>query len=150
MRDGILFSDNQTLTNLTSTGVKSTDIDDLEQNSAAVALITDDQQAFNCNFVLTSVSFTSGGTEGIILEVRTSDNSDMTTGAEVIGAKDVLLADIVAGKKFSVPVEKNVMQRYLSAWFRAKSTTYTGTIKADAYKDFAPISPNETLQKVPA
>lgn len=149
MRDSIPFSDAQARTNPTSTGTVSTHIHDLEQNAAAASLIADDQVEMVCNVVITAVSYTSGGTEGIILEVRTGDNSDLETADEVIGAKDVLLADVVAGAQFSIPCIKNVMQRYLGGWLRAKSTTYTGTITIDQYVDFAPIGSNEDIQKVP-
>ncbi len=98
--------------------------------------------------MLTDVSFTSGGTEGISLIVRNGDNSDCATGAEDIGKLDVPLTKVVDGAKFSVPFKCQVGERYIGGWLAAKSTTYTGTITADF--DFAdqPISENESLQKV--
>lgn len=151
MRDNnLLMSDAQARTNPTSTGTVSTNVCDLEQNSGAVTLITDDQLCGYMNVILTAVSYTSGGTEGITLQVRNGDNSDCTTGAEIIGQQDVPLTGVVAGAKFSVPFRRDVAERYLGSWVAAKSTTYTGTITVDAWFDNQPISENESLQKVPS
>lgn len=149
MRDTPLnISDAQARTNSSSTGTVSTNVLDLEQDSDANVLITDEQVEGFMNVVITAVSYTSGGTEGISLQVRNGDNSNCTTGAEIIGQLDVPLAEVVAGAKFSVPFKRDVCERYLGGWLAAKSTTYTGTITVDV--DFAsnPISPNESLQKV--
>ena len=150
MRDSDLFSDAQARTNPDSTGTVSTNVFDLEQNSGATELITDEQIEGYMNVVLTAVSFTSGGTECISLQVRNGDNSDCTTGAEIIGQLDVPLTKIVAGAKFSVPFRRQICERYLGGWLSAKSTTYTGTITVDAWVDNEPITENESLQKVPA
>ena len=150
MRDNLLFSDAQSRTNPTSGGTISDFYFDLEKNSAAATLITDDQLVCSINVVLTAVTFTSGGESGIILEVRTDDNVNHSTAQVVIGAIEIPLTDIVAGAKFSIPVIKNVMKRYVAGWLRAKSETYTGIIVVEQYVDFAPIGPNESIQKVPA
>lgn len=143
-------SDAQARTNPTSTGTVSTNVLDLEQNSAAATLLTDDQLVGYMNVVITAVSYSSGGTEGISLQVRNGDNSDGTTGAEIIGQQDVPLAGVVAGAKFSVPFRRDVAERYVASWLAAKSTTYTGTITVDVDFSDQPISENESLQKVPA
>jgi hypothetical protein len=151
MRDKYnLLSDAQARTNPTSTGTISSNILDLEQNSAAVTLITDDQVKGYMNVVITAAALSSGGTEGIVLEVRNADNVDLATSAENIGVQDVPLAEIVAGAKFSVPFRRDVAERYLGGWLRAKSTTYTGTITVDAWFDSEPITKNDAIQKVPA
>jgi len=157
MRDNILFSDNQSRTNPDSTGTISTNIFDLEQDSNANSLITDDQIECICNAVITSYSYTSGGTEGIVIEVRTDDETDLATakdgssaGYEIIGSKEIALEDLAAGKKISIPIIRSKMKRYVGGWLRAGSTTLTGTIKIDQYLDFAPISANESIQKVPS
>ena len=149
MRDTPLnLSDAQVFTNPDSTGAVSDDVIDLEQDSAANVILTDDQLAGFLNVILTAVALSSGGTEGIVLEVRNADNSDGATGAEVIGAREVPLADVVAGKKFAVPFRRDIAERYVAGWLRAKSTTYTGTITIDADLADLPISDNEVLQKV--
>ena len=149
MRDTPLnLSDAQARTNPTITGTVSTNVIDLEQDSAATVILTDDQIEGYMNVILTAVAYTSGGTEGIVLEVRNADNSDGATGAEVVGAMEVPLTDVVAGKKFSVPFRRDIAERYVAGWLRAKSTTYTGTITVDADLADLPISDNEVLQKV--
>ncbi len=149
MRDNVLLLSNaQARINPTSTGTVSTNVLDLEQDSAANTLITDDQVEGFMNVVLTAYSFTSGGDEGITLEVRNADNSDLATGAEVIGSLDIPLADLAAGDKFAVPFKRQVAERYLGGWVRAKSTTLVGTVTVDAEFANNPISENESLQKV--
>ncbi len=149
MRDNnLLLSNAQARTNPTSTGTVSANVLDLEQSSGAVVILTDDQLAGFMNVVLTAVAFTSGGTEGIVLQVRNGDNSDGTTGAEIIGEVDVPLASVVAGAKFSVPFNRDIAERYVAGWIAAKSTTYTGTITVDAELSDQRISENETIQKV--
>lgn len=149
MRDSsLLLSDAQARTNPTSTGTVSTNVLDMEQDSDSNTLITDDQLEGYMNVILTAVSYTSGGTEGITLQVRNGDNSDCATGAEIIGCLDVPLTKVVAGAKFSVPFKCQVGERYVGGWLAAKSTTYTGTITVDAELSDQPISENESIQKV--
>jgi hypothetical protein len=150
MRDNIPFAEEQTVTNPSSTGEITDNIHDLEKNSAAAALITDDQVEAVCNVVIRSVAFGSGGTEGVVFEVRTDDATNLATGEIVVGAVHIPLAEVVAGAKISIPFLRNVMKRYVGGWLRAHTTTYTGDIVFDQYIDFAPIGPNETIQKVPA
>lgn len=149
MRDKtLLLSDAQARVNPDSTGTVSSNVPDLEQDSGANVILTDDQIEGFMNVVLTAVAFTSGGDEGISLQVRNADNSNLSTGAEIIGQLDVPLADIVAGKKFSVPFRRDVAERYAGGWLAAKSTTYTGTITVDAEFSDQPNTENESLQKV--
>lgn len=149
MRDSpLLLSNAQARVNPDSTGTVSSNVLDLEQTSAAVVILTDDQIEGFMNVVLTAVALTSGGTEGISLQVRNADNSNLATGAEIIGQQDVPLADVVAGAKFSVPFKRDKAERYAGGWLAAKSTTYTGTITVDAEFSDQPIGENESLQKV--
>ena len=151
MRDNaLLLMDAQDEVNLSSTGVISDYYCDMEVDSAAGALLTDDQVQGYMNVVITAIDYTSGGTEGLVLEVRNGDNSNLSTSAEVIGVQDVPLAKVVAGAQFSVPFRRDVAEKYLGGWVRAKSTTYTGTVTFDAEFSDTPFSENESLQKVPA
>jgi hypothetical protein len=157
MRDKFVFSDAQEYTNEDSTGTISTNIFDMEQDGSSNTILTDDQIEAYLNVVVTAYSYTSGGTEGIVVELRTDDATDLATAKDgssagyiVIAAKEVPLEDLAAGLKISVPVRKDVLKRYVGAWLRAGSTTLTGTVTVDAYIDMAPISENESLQKVPS
>lgn len=149
MRDApLVLSNAQSRTNPNSTGTVSANVLDMEQDSAANVILTDDQIEGYMNVILTSVTFTSGGNEGISLQVRNGDNSDLATGVEIVGHLDVPLAFVVEGKKFSVPFKRQVAERYAGGWFMAKSTTYTGVIIVDAEFSDKPISENESIQKV--
>ena len=151
MRDSrVNVANSQTFTNPTSTGAVSTNVLDLEVDSVGGAILTDDQLEGFMNVTIISATLSSGGTEGIVLEARNADNSNLATGAENIGVQDVPLAKVVTGAKFSVPFKRDIAERYLGGWLRAKSTTYTGAIVVDI--DFAdqPISENESVQKVTA
>jgi len=151
MRDNaLLLMNGQDELNLDSTGVMSDYYCDMEVDSAAAALLTDDQLQGFMNVTITAIDYTSGGTEGISLQVRNGDNADLATGAEVIGQQDVPLAKVVAGAQFAVPFRRDVGEKYLGGWVAAKSTTYTGTVTFDAEFSDQPCSENESLQKVPA
>jgi len=155
MRDNLLLSDAQARTNPDSTGTISSNYFDLEKNSAAASLITDDFLKGYLNVILTAVALTSGGTEGIVLELRMDDATSLATskdgvsaGFVVVASKEVPLERIVAGAKFSIPFIEPIGKRYIGAWLKALSTTYTGTITVDAWIDYAPITGNEAIQKV--
>lgn len=151
------LANGQSRTNPTSTGTISTNVLDMEQDGSSNTIITDDQGVGYLNIVVTSYSYTSGGTEGIILEIRTDDATSLATakngsdaGYEVIGAVEVRLQDIAAGMKISIPFIKGILQRYVGGWLRAVSTTLTGTIAVDMWIGNTPITANESLQKVPS
>lgn len=149
MRDNtLLLANGQSRTNPDSTGTVSTNVLDLEQDSGSNVILTDEQIQGYMNVTVTSATYTSGGTEGISLQVRNGDNSDGTTGAEIVGQQDIPLAKFVTGAKFSVPFRRDVSERYIAGWLAAKSTTYTGVIVVDMELSDQPISENESLQKV--
>ncbi len=155
MRDSQLVVANaQTFTNLDSTGEIATDYLDLEQDSAANSILTDDQVECWCNIVITSYSFTSGGDEGLTFSVRTDDQTDHATaksgsaGYVAAGAIEVPLADLATGLKLSIRVSKDIMKRYMTGWVAATSTQLVGAVIADIEFSDQRISENESLQKV--
>ena len=157
MRDDFILCDAQDEANLTSTGVVSDNVLALELTKSGGDIpITDDYAVGYMNVVLTAVSFTSGGTQGIVLSLLTDDAAALTTaksssaGFRAIASKEVLLEDIVAGAKFSIPYLEPEVKSFLGAWLKAGSTTYTGTITFDVWLSNTPITGNETIQKVPA
>ena len=157
MRDNIPFSDAQAYTNEDLTGTISTNIHDLEQNSGAATLITDDMIKGYLNVVVTAYSYTSGGTEGITVQLRMDDATDLATAKDgssagyiVVASKEVPLERLAAGLKISIPFIEPVSKRYIGAWLLATSTTLTGTVTVDAWIDNTPITGNDSLQKVPA
>ena len=152
MRENLLLSDNQDFANTDSTGEVTDNVFNMEANSAAVALIADDQGIgyMNVTINVAPAQATIAGTQGLVFEVRTDSAAALTTLPEICGAISVIPSKIVAGAKFSVPFRMDVLQTFLGGWVRAYSTSVTGTIYADIHFSDTPISPNEALQKVPA
>ncbi len=157
MRDSqLVVANGQTFTDLDGTGEIADDYLDLEKDSAANSILTDDQVETWCNIVLTSYSYTSGGGEGLTFSVRTDDNVDHATaksgsaGYIAIGSIEIPLEDLATGMKISFRVSKDIMKRYMTGWAAATSTPIVGTIIADIEFSDQRISENESLQKVTA
>ncbi len=157
MRDAqLVVANGQTFTDLDSTGEIATDYLDLEKDSAANAILTDDQVECWCNIVITSYSYTSGGDEGLTFSVRTDDNTNHATaksgsaGYIAIAAIEIPLEDLATGMKISFRIRKDIMKRYMTGWAAATSTPIVGVVIADIEFSDQPISENETLQKVTA
>jgi len=152
MRENLVLSDNQDFASVNSTGVVTDNVHNVEANSAAVALIADDQGIGYMNVTLNTVPAQSTivATQGVVFEVRTDSAAALTTLPEICGAISVIPSKIVAGAKFSVPFRMDVLQTFIGGWVRAYNTAVTGTIYADIHFADTPISPNESLQKVPA
>ena len=155
MRDSqLVVANGQTITDPDSTGEISTDYLDLEKDSAANSILTDDQVDTYCNITITSYSYTSGGGEGMTFSVRTDDANDLATaksgsdGYIAMGAIEVPLEDLATGMKLSFRVRKDVAKRYVAGWIAATSTQLVGTIIWDCEFSDLPISENESLQKV--
>lgn len=150
MRDTPLeLSDNQDFANTTSTGEVTDDVLNMETDSSANALLTDDQGIGYMNVTLGTVpaQATIAGTEGVVFEVLTDSAAALTTLPEICGSVSLLPSKIVAGLKFSVPFRMDVLQTFLGGWVKAKSTSVVGTIYADIEFSNTPVSPNEALQK---
>jgi len=157
MRENMLLSDAQATVNEDSTGTIFTNYLDLEKDSAANALVTDEMIMGYLNVVLTAYSYTADGTEGVKFEVRTDDAVTLATAKDgagvgyiVLAAKEIPLERIEAGMKISIPFLEPVAKRYLGGFVLATSTTFNGTITFDAWFDNKPISGNESIQKVPS
>ena len=152
MRENLVLSDNQDFASVNSTGVVTDNVHNVEANSAAVALIADDQGIGYMNVTLNTVPAQSTivATQGVVFEVRTDSAAALTTLPEICGAISVIPSKIVAGAKFSVPFRMDVLQTFIGGWVRAYNTAVTGTIYADIHFADTPISPIESLQMVPA
>ena len=102
----------------------------------------------------TQCSLGSGGTQGITVQVRTDDATDLATAKDgvsagylVLGSIEIPLEKIVAGNKFAFKVLQSTMKKYAGGWLLATSTTYTGTITVDQWLSDTPVSENEDIQK---
>lgn len=134
MRDKFIFSDGQDLSTLDSTGVVSENIWDLEEDA-----VTDHQVVGWINFIVLATTNT-GGDEGLDVELRTSDNTNMSTSPAYLGAHKLIQAEIAAGKAYSFGVCKAALKKYVALWFKAVSTSLDGATTVDAWFSEQPIS----------
>ena len=153
MRDKFVFSDSQDLTALDSTGEISDYYFDLEKDSDNVEVISDDQVF--CWFHILLLSATNlAGTEGLIIQLRTSDSTGGTT-PQYLGNIQLLQADILAAAcpaEYSIGVLKSNLLRYLCVWYMAVNTaltTATGSLLVDAWIDDTPHY-EKRIQKTPS
>jgi len=152
MRD-YLFSDAQALSTLDSTGVVSSNVFDMElAASGGAAILTNDQLVGVLNVRINSSTNTvAGGTEGMDILLLSNDNADMTTGTEVELARiHLTYAEIVTGTIKNVAVCTPLTQCFVGVWYKATSTSLDGATAAEAWMDIAPVTANDSIQKVPA
>lgn len=147
MRDKFLFSDAQDLSALDSTGEISDSIWDLEEDG-----VTDDQVMGWINILVTAADATLAGDEGVWIEVRTEDetnlNWDSATAGQIgsdsdqhcLGAILLRADELVAGAAFSFGICKAKLGKYLGLWYRAASTSVNDTLNVDAWFSEQPIS----------
>jgi len=139
--------------NLDSTGVISDHIWDLEEDTSVDQMIEG-----VLNIVFTAVGSYTGGTEGLIVGLRIDDAVGLATAQDGstagfcdIAMKHILKEDIVVGRPFSIPFIHDVCARgkYLGAWFKAHTTTFTNgvNITLDAWFEPGPISRHNIQRK---
>lgn len=150
MRDQQVFSNGQDLSTLDSTGVVSTNVFDLElTGSGGDTIIEDDQIVGFMNFEILSTSNTAGD-EGIKIELRGSDNANMSSSPERLGTIQINQAEIVAGAVFSIRVIKQLATKFLGVFYQAISTSMDGATVVDCYMHTSPVTPNDSIQKLPS
>ena len=150
LEGAFMFSNAQALGALTSTGVVSTNVLDMElAASGGATILTDDQLVGWLNVVIPANANQIVAT-GMYIDIRSSDNADMTTGAIVLESVFVSMAELVAGCVKSIGICASLTQKFVGLWFRAASTTITTGNTADAHMTFAPITLNDAIQKVPS
>jgi hypothetical protein len=150
MRDNVLVLSNSQAFASISTGEVSTNVLNMETDSAANALLTDDQIGCFMNITVISApaQATIVATEGICFQLRTAAAAALTSVYEICGSISVIPSLLVAGKKFSIPIKKDILQTFVGAWVMAISTALVGTLTLDIELSDQPISENESLQKV--
>jgi len=150
MRDLFTFAAAQDLTGVDSTGVVSDNIWDLEADDAGNATETDSQVVGWLNVLFRASN--AGATEGLWVELRTSDNTDIDTTHEKLGALFLTDAQLTAaaGKTFSIGVSVAGLKKYVGVWFRADTTSLAATATpVDAWLSIAPEGLSVT-QKQPS
>jgi len=145
------LSNAQVLGALTSTGIVSTNVFDMELDKAAGETIIEDDQLV----AILNLTFPPNAdqviTTGLYVDLLSNDNADMTTGTEVIlGTVFVSMAELVAGCVKNIEVLKTLTQKFVGAWYKAASTTITTGNTVDAHFSIAPLTENDKIQKVPS
>ena len=151
MREKYLFSDGQDLGSLDSTGVVSTNVLDLELDALAGNTIIENDQitGWFCFKILATTN--TGGGEGLDIELRENDNSDMTTGTpRYLGTIKLVQAEIAAGNVYAIKVLKSLTMKFLGTWYKAVNSSLNGATTVDCWMHTGPMSPNEAIQKVPS
>jgi hypothetical protein len=133
MFDDYQFSDGQALSTLNSTGVVSSNIWDLEEN------VSTDQLVFGwINGIILSSTNSAGGTEGLWIEARSADSTNLSTTPLWHGAIKLRLDEIVTGHRFSFGVYAPVCEKYFGLWYRADTTSLSGATSVDAWFSLQP------------
>ena len=133
-----VFSNGQALGTLNSTGVISTNIWDLEEG------VSVDQMVIGwVNGIILSSTNSAGGTEGLIIEVRSSDAEALATTPMYLGARTLMSSEIVTGFRFSIGIYATALKKYLGVWYRAFNTSLDGATSVDARFE---LQPHEALR----
>ena len=82
--------------------------------------------------VLCAVTTAAGAGSTHTMEVVQADNEGLTSNLEVLVAKSILAATLVAGYQFVIPVPEGVMTKQFIG-FRNTSTGGTTTVSLDVY-----------------
>jgi hypothetical protein len=144
------FSNAQALTALTSTGVVSTNVFDMElAASGGATILTNDQLVGVVNIVIPALA-TQAATEGMNIYLRSCDATDMTTDDIDLGSCFVSMAEMVAGCVKNIQVCVPLTQKYVGLFYDPVSTTLTTGQTVDAHLTYAPITLNDAIQKVPS
>lgn len=130
MFDKFRFNDagGQALSTLDITGVVSDNIWDLEEGVAV------DQQILGwINGIILSSSNSSGGAEGLVIMMRSSDVDTLATTPLYLGGIRLTQAEIVAGHRFSFGINKMLLKKYAAIWYNAFSSSLDGATSVDCW-----------------
>jgi len=145
-----MFSNAQALGALTSTGVVSTNVLDMElAASGGATILTDDQLVGVVNIVMPGIA-AQAGAEGMNIYLRSCDNANMTSSSIDLGMCFVSAAEMVTGCVKNIQVCVPLTQKFVGLFYDPVSTTLTTGQTVDAHMTFAPITLNDAIQKVPA
>ncbi len=140
MRDTFLFSDGQDLTGLTSTGVVSGNIWDIEQDNASAVIVTDGMLMGWLN--LSFGASNAGAAEGLWIELRSSDNTNITATPKYLVCILLTATELAAmeGKTVSIGFYKAELKRYIGVFYRPDTNSMAGTATpVDAWFSEHPI-----------
>jgi len=126
------FSNGQDLASLDSTGSVSDNYWDLEQNAAT------DMNLFGWLHVLILTSTNTGGDEGLDIQVRSADATNLSTTPIVHGALQLTQSQIAAGGHYVIGIHAHACERYAGVWYKAVSTALDNATTVDAWWEDGP------------
>jgi len=144
MIDKFQFCDDQTFTNTSSTGEISDNIWDLEEGG-----VTDGQVIGYLNVHIISATI-SGLTQGLEIQLRTSDSTDGST-PNYLGVIRLGPTEVAARKNYSIKINRAKLHKYIMLWALAVNTANTGNFHLEAWFSDTPITgPDINIQKKPS
>lgn len=145
MIDKFQFCDDQTFTNTDSTGEVSDNIWDLEED------VTVDQQIHGWLNVHIISATISGLTQGLEIQLRTSSAAAMATSQKYLAVLRLNSAEVAAGKRYCVGVNRAALEKYVGLWALAINTANTGNFHLEAWFSEHPYTgPDINIQKKPS
>jgi len=145
------FSDAQALGGLTGTGVVSDNVFDMElSKSGGDTILTNDQLVGCLNINLSSNDDQVGGASGLWVYLRSCDNDDMTTTPVELGRAFISEAELKSGCVKNIEVTKSLTQKFVGLFYDPESETITTGNTVDAHFSIAPLTENDSIQKVPS
>ena len=149
MQDKFVFSDAQALSTLDGTGVRSTDVFDMEYDANAVLIKAGQYMHCWLNVILTSIASTAAD-EGMYIKLVESAAAALTS-PRYLGSIQLLETEMVTGNMYSIGVCKQLTLRYVGVWYMAHTTALDGANAVDAWISEGPLtSPTYRCQKRPA
>ena len=143
------FSNAQALGGLTSTGIVSDNVFDMElSKNGGDTILTNDQLVGCLNINLSSNDDQVGGASGLWVCLRSCDNDDMTTTPVELGRAFISEAELKSGCVKNIEVTKSLTQKFVGLFYDPESETITTGNTVDAHWSIAPLTKNGTLQKL--
>ena len=149
MRDYLFeFSNAQELTTLSSAGVVSSYVWNLEDSSSGVAMGQTDFMIKGWVNLIILLSTNTTGTNFRITLV--SSSTEACTGTlKYLGGTELLIPQIITGNRFSFGVCQHTVEQYLGIWYKS-ATSLTGATGVDCWFSDSPLtSPDDSSQKRP-
>lgn len=145
MIDKFQFSDAQTVTDVSSTGEVSEHIWDIEEDASV------DQQIHGWLNVHVVSAVISGLTQGMEIQFRTSSAAAMATSQKYLGVIRLNPAEVAAGKRYCIGVNRAKLEMYVGLWYLAINTQNTGAMVFEAWFSEHPYTgPDINIQKKPS
>jgi len=135
MLEKFQFSDAQPLGTLDNTGVVSDNYWDFEENAVA------DGQLLGWIEGIILSSSNAAGDEGLWIECRSADATNLSTTPLWLGAIKLTQDEIATGTRFCFGVCKANLETYIGLWYRADTTSLDGATSVDAWFSTAPSTP---------